>query len=177
MWPVTTIPDRPHRPNRATTLAAVAACAVFTTIGAALGGADEPIWTGGWHWEALKFTALDGTVTLFAAVWPLGSTQRHLSQRHRWASPAIARSASGAFMPQGLALIAIAVALRPLPIAAELKALIIAGRGHRGIVRAGVAAHHPAYPASPTRGSATARGSTADDPPTSQAEQERDNQA
>jgi glucans biosynthesis protein C len=44
----------------------------------------------------------------------------------------ISRSAYGAFMLQGLVLIGLAIALRPLPLPAEVKALIVAGSGIAG---------------------------------------------
>jgi hypothetical protein len=43
--------------------------------------------------------------------------------------PVISRSSYAAFMLQGLALIVLAIALRPLPLHAEVKALIMAGGG------------------------------------------------
>jgi hypothetical protein len=44
----------------------------------------------------------------------------------------ISRSAYGAFMLQGLVLIGLAIASRPLPLPAEVKALIVAGGGIAG---------------------------------------------
>jgi glucans biosynthesis protein C len=44
----------------------------------------------------------------------------------------ISRSAYGAFMLQGLVLIGLAIALQPLPLPAEVKALIVAGAGVAG---------------------------------------------
>ena len=41
----------------------------------------------------------------------------------------ISRSSYGAFMLQGLVLIGLAIALRPLPLPAEVKALIVAAGG------------------------------------------------
>ena len=41
----------------------------------------------------------------------------------------IGRSAYGAFMLQGPVLLGLAIALRPLPLPAEIKALLVAGGG------------------------------------------------
>jgi hypothetical protein len=62
----------------------------------------------------------------------LGLAQRRLNRSFRWAGPVISRSSYGAFMLQGLVLIGLAIALRPLPLPAEVKALIVAGGGIAG---------------------------------------------
>jgi hypothetical protein len=65
-------------------------------------------------------------------VWLLAVAQRYLNRRLRWADPAVSRSAYGAFLLQSLVLVGIAVALRPLPVAAEVKALVVATGGIAG---------------------------------------------
>ena len=76
------------------------------------------------------------------ALWLLGGAQRHLDRPLRWAGPAVGRSAYGAFIVQGVVLIGLAVALRPLPVAAEAKALVVAVGGVTGSFRVDLAAHH-----------------------------------
>jgi hypothetical protein len=68
----------------------------------------------------------------FGSVWMLGIAQRHLDRPLRWAGPTVRRSACGAFMVQGLVLIGLAVALRPVPVPAEIKAIAVASRAVLG---------------------------------------------
>ena len=58
-------------------------------------------------------------------MWLLGAAQQRLEQRLPW-GPVLSRSAYGAFLLQGIALIGLAVALRPVPAPAEVKALVVA---------------------------------------------------
>jgi hypothetical protein len=67
------------------------------------------------------FTAAESTLSVFGPVWLLGVAQQRLNWSFRWARPVISRSSYGAFMLQGLALIVLAIALRPLPLHAEVK--------------------------------------------------------
>jgi Acyltransferase family len=126
---LTAVPDRLRRHSRAATLAAVAGLALFIGFGAATGTVNDETWGGGWNIEALIFAALESVLAVFGPMWLLGVAQRRLNRRFAWAGPAISRSAYGAFLVQGLLLIGLAVALRPLPLPAELKALIVAGGG------------------------------------------------
>lgn len=89
----------------------------------------EETWAGGWHWHALAFAAFESILAVFGPVWMLAVAQRHLNGAFRWRSAAIRRSAYGAFMLQGLVLIGLAAVLRPLPIPAEAKALVVATGG------------------------------------------------
>ena len=63
-----------------------------------------------------------------ASPWLLGLAQRHAGPRGRLGH-ALARSAYGAFLVQGPVLIALALALRPLAVPAEIKALAVAAAG------------------------------------------------
>jgi hypothetical protein len=71
---------------------------------------------------------------VFGSVWILGVAQRRLNRGFQWSSPAIRRSAYGAFVLQGLVLLGLAVVLRPLHVPAEVKALIVAAGGVAGSV-------------------------------------------
>ena len=116
--------------SRAVTLATVGAFAVFLACMAALGVVEEDLY-GGWHWQAFTFVALESTLTVFGPVWLLGTAQRRLDRRLPWGA-ASSRYAYGAFILQGLVLIGLAVTLRPSPLPAELKALIVAAGGVAG---------------------------------------------
>jgi hypothetical protein len=128
---LTAVPDRLRRRSRTVTLAAVGAAAVFAAAAIALGVVGEQLW-GGWYWPALVFAAGESTLSVFGPVWLLGVAQRRLNRSFRWARPVISRSSYGAFMLQGPVLIALAIALRPLPLPAEVKALIVAAGGVAG---------------------------------------------
>lgn len=129
---LTAVPDRLRRQCRSATLLTAAGFGLFTAYGATSGDLGEETWGGGLHWEAFAFAALVAALTVFGPVWLLAVAQRHLNRPLRWAGPAISRSAYGAFLLQSLVLVAIAVALRPLPVAAELKALVVATGGIAG---------------------------------------------
>ena len=62
-------------------------------------------------------------------MWLLGAAQRHLDRPLRWVSPAAARGAYGAFLLQGPVLIGLALALRPVPVPPEVKAVVVAVAG------------------------------------------------
>lgn len=120
------IPDRLRRQCRTATL--VSAAAFLAVLGAVgVGGAlDESSWRGGWQWPAFVFAVGGSALTVFEPVWLLAEAQRHLDRRLRWVGPAASRSAYAAFILQGLFLIGLAVALRPVPVPAEVKAVLVA---------------------------------------------------
>jgi hypothetical protein len=122
---LTAVPVRLCRHCRTATLATVAAFAVFVAFGANAGVVEDEVW-GGWQWPALVFAALESALAVFGSVWLLGIAQRRLDRRLRWAGPTVRRSSYGAFMVQGFVLIGLAVALRPVPLPAEVKALAVA---------------------------------------------------
>ena len=122
----TGIPDRLRRQCRAATLVSAAAfVGILATAG--VGGAlDQSSWEGGWQWPALVFAIGGSALAVFEPVWLLAEAQRHLDRTLRWVRPAVSRSAYGAFLLQGLFLLGLAVALRPVPVPAELKAVLVA---------------------------------------------------
>ena len=74
---------------------------------------------------------IESVLNLFGSVWLLGLAQRHLHREHLW-GPALTRSAYGAFILQTAVLIGLALALRPLALPAEVKALLLATGGVAG---------------------------------------------
>jgi hypothetical protein len=126
------VPDRLRRQCRTATLVTAAAFGLFAGYGATSGGLGEETWGGGWHWEAFAFAALVSALSVCGPVWLLAVAQRYLNRRLRQAGPAVSRSAYGAFLMQSFVLVGIAVALRPLPVAAEVKALVVATGGIAG---------------------------------------------
>ena len=121
---LTAVPDRLRRHSRmATLVAAVAIGALLVSFGAL--GIDEEQLTGGWRWPALVFAACESAIAVFGAVWLLSVAQRHLDRRLPLVGPAARRSAYGAFMLQGPVLLGCALALRPVPLPADVKALLV----------------------------------------------------
>jgi hypothetical protein len=126
---LTAIPHRLRTRCRAATLVAAGAMAALVAGAALLDTFDAML--GGWTWWALAFAAVESTLNVCGSVWLLAVAQRHLDRQVRW-TPVLSRSAYGAFMVQGPVLIALAVALRPVPVPAEVKALIVAAGGVAG---------------------------------------------
>lgn len=126
------VPDRLRRQCRTATLVAAAALGAYMAVGAGLGSLEDGAWRGGPNLDALTFATLESTATVLGPVWLLGEAQRHLDRRLRWIGPAVARSAYGAFVVQGLLLLGLAVALRPVSLPAEAKALVVGSGGVAG---------------------------------------------
>ncbi|WP_405071650.1 hypothetical protein OG558_20250 [Kribbella sp. NBC_01510] len=93
---------------------------------ALLDAVDDAV--GGWHWPAVAFAVVDAVLTVFGSVWLLSVAQQRLDRRYRW-GPLLSRSAYGAFMLQALFLLGFAIALRPVGLPAEIKALVVAIAG------------------------------------------------
>jgi Acyltransferase family len=123
------VPDRLRLQCRLITLIAAGAMAALGFIAAQLGLLEQLV--GGWNWPALVFAAMESVLTLLGPVWLLAAAQRHLGRRLPL-GPQLARSSYGAFMVQGIVLIGLAVALRPIPVVAEVKALVVACGGVAG---------------------------------------------
>lgn len=128
---VSAVPDRLRRVGRAATLGAGVGAVALVVGLVALGASPEDL-AGGWSWPALAFATGEAVLAVFGAVWLLGAAQRHLDRPFAWIPPAAGRAAYGAFMLQGPVLIGLALALRPLPLPAEVKALAVAAGGVTG---------------------------------------------
>jgi hypothetical protein len=113
-------------PCRTVTLMAAAAMAVLLTI-AGFRDRVDPL-MGGWGWPALVFAAVEAALTIFGSVWLLAVAQRRLDRRIRW-GPVLSRSSYAAFILQTPVLLGLAVALRPVALPAEIKALLLAAAG------------------------------------------------
>lgn len=112
-------------------LAGVAA--FFALFGlAAAAGDDEVVYETGVHWAPLLLAAIEGPLAVGASVWLLAVAQQRLDRRPGAFVRAMSRSAYAAFLLQGIVLIALMVALRPIAAPAEIKALTAAGLGVAG---------------------------------------------
>lgn len=109
---------------RAVTLAAAVAAAAYLGLSGSLGVELTDI-IGGFRWEALVFAGLEGVLTVFGSVWLLSVAQRRLD-RPLPRGRELARSSYAAFLVQVVPLLGLAVALRPVPVPAEVKALVVA---------------------------------------------------
>lgn len=76
-------------------------------------------------WCAAAFAGIEALLVVLGPVWLLDLARRRLEHRLPWGEQA-GRSAYGAFMLQTVFLLALAVALRPVPFAAEVKAVLVA---------------------------------------------------
>ena len=86
----------------------------------------------GLHWAPLALAAIEGPLAVGASVWLLGFAQRHLDRPPGPRARALARSAYGAFLLQGVVLTGLMIALRPVGVPAEIKALTVACLGVAG---------------------------------------------
>lgn len=120
------VPDRLWRRCRVVTLTGVVAAAGLGVAAFALG--DVADLAGGWHRVALLFAAVESILTVFGSVWWLRAAQRWLG-RASHLSGVLGRTAYAAFLVQGVPLLGLAVGLRPLPLPAEIKALVVAAGG------------------------------------------------
>lgn len=111
-----------------TVIASVAAAALLVVTSRA--GLMGQLW-GGWTWPALTLVVIESALMVFGSVWLLGAAQRRLARAIR-GGQMLGRSAYGAFLLQGFVLIGLAVALRPLAVPAEVKAILVAAGGVAG---------------------------------------------
>lgn len=84
------------------------------------------------HWAPIALAAIEGPLVVGASVWLLATAQRHLNHPPTRRGRALARSAFGAYVFQGPVLIGLALALRPVGLPAEIKALLVACLGVAG---------------------------------------------
>lgn len=126
---LTAVPHHLRTQCRLVTLCAAAAMALFGLLALRLGFLGDVV--GGWSWPALLFSALESILTVFGSVWLLGAAHRHLD-RELPLGPILARSSYAAFLVQGVVLIGLAVAMRPVPVIAEVKAIAVAVGGVTG---------------------------------------------
>jgi hypothetical protein len=113
-------------------LAALGGATAFGVLGAAMAatGVDGGVlFDLRLHWAPLTLAAIEGPLSVGASVWLLAFAQRRLDRPPGPRGRALARSAYGAFVLQGIVLIALMIAVRPVAVPAEIKALAVAGIG------------------------------------------------
>jgi hypothetical protein len=123
------VPDGVRRRCGFAALGGVVAWGLLAAATAVAGVDGDVMFDPGVHWAPLALAAIEGPLAVGTSVWLLGLAQRHLDRRPGALGRAMARSAYGAFLLQGVVLIALMVALRPVGVPAEVKAVVVAGLG------------------------------------------------
>jgi hypothetical protein len=123
---VRAVPADLVRTSRWLTAVAVAAMTALLYVVGSRDVVEEMF--GGWSWYAAAFAGIESVLVVFGPVWLLDLSRRRLERRLPWGEQ-LGRSAYGAFMLQTLFLLGLAVALRPVPLPAEAKAVLVATGG------------------------------------------------
>jgi hypothetical protein len=126
------VPDRIRRGCGFAALGGVVAFGILGGTMAATGVDGDVLFDLRLHWAPLTLAAIEGPLAVGASVWLLGLAQRRLDRPQGPLGRALARSAYGAFLLQGVVLIALMIALRPVDVPAEIKAVAVAGLGVAG---------------------------------------------
>ncbi|WP_176929836.1 acyltransferase family protein [Lentzea albidocapillata] len=119
------VPDEIYRMTRNVVIGTIA---VLPVAAAFMGVLDlarnaEPF-LGGWRWQAAALALIEGILVVAGSLWLIGLAQRRLTRQGPFAE-GLARSAYVAFVVQGPILLALATGLRPLDLAAEVKAPLV----------------------------------------------------
>jgi hypothetical protein len=123
------VSDRTWRRCGAAALVATVGLVALAGAAAAAGVDFDVFGDARLHWAPLGLAALEGPLAVGATVWLLGAAQRRLDRPPGRRGRALARSAYAAFILQGPVLIGLALALRPVDVPAEVKALAVACTG------------------------------------------------
>jgi hypothetical protein len=83
---------------------------------------------GGWSWRAVYAAVVESVLVVNDSLWLLGTAQRRFHTHGRVAA-AVERSAYAPYILQGPVLLGLAVALRPSPVPALVKAVTVGGVG------------------------------------------------
>jgi hypothetical protein len=121
--------DRIRRGCGFAALGGLVAWAILAGAMAATGVDGEVLFDPGIHWAPLAMAAIEGPLAVGASVWLLAFAQRRLNRRPGRLGRAMARAAYAAFLLQGLVLIGLMIAMRPVDVPAEIKAVVVAGLG------------------------------------------------
>jgi hypothetical protein len=126
-WP--TLSDRVWRGcGYAILVAAVLGSVLILAAYKGLLPSDPGLYAGGWHWEAIFAPAIEGPLAVTGSMWLLGYFRRHLNAMFPFGKQLI-RSYYGAYVIQAPVVIGLALALRGVSIATELKFLVVAPLG------------------------------------------------
>jgi hypothetical protein len=124
------VPKAISRPAGIATLAVVVVLPAVILSAEPL-GLSEDAYFGGWGLPALLGGLLEGVIAVAAPIWVLAFAERHLAGTGPLRR-AMARSSYAAFMLQGPVLIAFELAMRPVPLPGDAKAVLVALLGIAG---------------------------------------------
>jgi fucose 4-O-acetylase-like acetyltransferase len=116
----------PTRVRRVGGWAALVGLAVMMTAIATATSSDP--FEGGVTWQAALTATCEGVISVGLSVWMLGTFERRFDHAGPFAA-ALGRAAFGAYVLQAPVLLACALAVHPLPLAPEVKFLIVAPLG------------------------------------------------
>lgn len=123
------VPSRLRRASGRITLATLLLVPVLAlAIGVDNLAADMGPFLGGWNWHSALLATIESVLVVFGSIWLLALAQQWLTRRGTVRENAI-RSAFAAFVLQGPVLIMLAIALRPMPAPAEVKAPLVGAIG------------------------------------------------
>ena len=123
------VSDRLRRACGYAALLSVLAIAGFAGV-VALAGVPAQDFLGGWHWASAGTAGAEGLLAVMVSVWLLGLAQQRLVRPFGSGGPA--RSAYAAFIVQGYVLVGLALLIRPVPVPAEVKGLVVSVFGLLG---------------------------------------------
>lgn len=126
------VPERLRVRCGVAALCSLAAFLIVAGLIAVFGVDGDVIFEAGIHWPTIALGAVEGPLVVGASLWLLGFAQLKLAERPGPFGRAMVRSAYGAFLLQGIVLIGLMVAMRPIDLPAEVKALMVAGLGVAG---------------------------------------------
>jgi hypothetical protein len=92
---------------------------------------DSDAFVGGLTWQALLTAVLEGAISVGLSVWLLGTFERRFDHAGPLAT-GLGRAAFGAYVLQAPVLLACALLADPLPVAPEVKFLLVAPAGIAG---------------------------------------------
>ena len=122
----------PGELERRARLMAVLGLLAFVALGltlAATGVDSDVLFHQRLHWAPITLAVIEGPLAVGASLWLLAIAQRRLAGPLGALGRALARGAFAAFILQGVVLIGLQLALRPLGLPAEVKALTVALAG------------------------------------------------
>ncbi|GAA5115888.1 acyltransferase [Haloechinothrix salitolerans] len=123
------VPSRLRRASGLVTLATLLSVPPLALIiGVDNLAADMGPFLGGWNWQSALLATVESVLVVFGSIWLLGMAQQYLVGGGRVRDGAI-RSSFAAFVLQGPVLIMLAIALRPMPAPAEVKAALVGAIG------------------------------------------------
>jgi hypothetical protein len=101
---------------------------VIVAVSADVRGLEQEAYFGGWGLLPLVWGMVEGVLAVTGPIWVLAFVQRHLNGTGQLRR-AMARSSYAAFMLQGPVIVALELALRPIDLSGDVKALLVATLG------------------------------------------------